>query len=195
MKNLTYIITILLFLISCNEEKLVNDSNQMPKLSSDFVTDISIYGNPLETFPKKGDLAPNFILNEGNVNEISLRDLRGKVVYLYFWYLGCPPCRASIPFLVDKYNKINDNDFVVITITIDQYRGYSQKQTKDFIEEFGMNFINVYDGSTADDFISAFYNLRFTPSYLLLNKDGIVSEVISPTSENFISRVQQELAR
>jgi len=64
-----------------------------------------------------GKRAPSF---EGlkwlNTDPLQIEDLRGKVVLIRFWLVGCPFCVNSAPSLVDFYDKYQDNDFVIIGI-------------------------------------------------------------------------------
>jgi cytochrome c biogenesis protein CcmG/thiol:disulfide interchange protein DsbE len=38
-------------------------------------------------------------------HDVSLADLRGRVVLLNFWGTWCPPCRAEFPHIVELYHK------------------------------------------------------------------------------------------
>jgi len=51
-----------------------------------------------------------------NTDPLQIEDLRGKVVLIRFWLVGCPFCENSAPSLVDFYDKYQDNDFVIIGI-------------------------------------------------------------------------------
>ena len=51
-----------------------------------------------------------------NAKKKQIEDLRGKVVLIRFWLVGCPFCVNSAPSLVDFYDKYQDNDFVIIGI-------------------------------------------------------------------------------
>jgi peroxiredoxin len=45
--------------------------------------------------------------------------LKGKVVLLNFWGLGCPPCLAEMPWLDRAYRKFQDQGFVVLAVGVD----------------------------------------------------------------------------
>jgi len=47
-------------------------------------------------------------------------ELRGKLVVLDCWFVDCPPCRASMPFLADFNKKFGGQGVRVIGLTPDQ---------------------------------------------------------------------------
>jgi len=48
---------------------------------------------------KKGDVAPDFVINEAGGKSYKLSDLRGKVVMLQFTASWCSVCRTEMPFI------------------------------------------------------------------------------------------------
>jgi thiol-disulfide isomerase/thioredoxin len=43
--------------------------------------------------------------------------LKGNVVLLNFWYIGCPPCMQEIPLLNGLYNEYkNNDDFILLSV-------------------------------------------------------------------------------
>lgn len=66
-----------------------------------------------------GKKAPEWTLQTDDKNEISLSDLKSKVLMIQFTSVSCGPCKASIPFLKElatEYKK-DDFDFVAIECT------------------------------------------------------------------------------
>ncbi|MDB5300242.1 MAG: redoxin protein, partial [Phycisphaerales bacterium] len=52
-----------------------------------------------------GQEAPAFKVTGLDGKEVSLSDLKGKVIVLDFWATWCPPCRASLPHLNKLYDE------------------------------------------------------------------------------------------
>ena len=72
-----------------------------------------------------------------------LGQLRGTPVLVNFWGSWCPPCRPEMPRLVSAHADWGDRvQFVGVDI-LDE-----RSAARDFMEEFGMTFPNVFD--TAD---------------------------------------------
>ena len=127
MKSALITIFLSMLLVSCTKDNTVVPEEETPKkvyedikIASGLYTDIRLLGKASESFLRPGDFPPDFLINENRENEFSLSDLRGKVVFLEFWRTGCHLCVQSIPSLVSAYNNINNDDFLVITITTDK---------------------------------------------------------------------------
>ncbi len=70
---------------------------------------------------KNGDMAPNFNMQLIDGSNISLHDLKGKIVMLQFTASWCSVCRKEMPFIENEIWQVHkDNDFVVIGIDRDE---------------------------------------------------------------------------
>ncbi|HVW14106.1 MAG TPA: TlpA disulfide reductase family protein [Mucilaginibacter sp.] len=83
------------------------------------------------------NLEPGPSLHVQNINGAAtdISQLKGKVVFVNFWAVWCPPCLAELPSVDNLYRKLKDNpDIVFITVDVDnnlprssamlQHRGY-----------------------------------------------------------------------
>lgn len=80
--------------------------------------------------------APVLVVQNIQGQTTDLQQLRGKVVFVNFWAVWCPPCLAELPSVDKLYRKLKDNpDIIFITVDIDnnlprssamlQHRGYA----------------------------------------------------------------------
>jgi peroxiredoxin len=53
----------------------------------------------LQKIPQEGMQVPDFTVQTIDGRSISIADLRGKVVVLNFWFIGCPACMSEMPSL------------------------------------------------------------------------------------------------
>ncbi|MCM1438307.1 MAG: TlpA family protein disulfide reductase [Roseburia sp.] len=63
-----------------------------------------------ETIYREGDLCPLFVLQRYNAEEgatFSVKESRGKVTVLNFWYTDCDPCKAELPEFEKVYAEYN----------------------------------------------------------------------------------------
>jgi peroxiredoxin len=80
--------------------------------------------------------APDFTLENLEGKKVSLKDYRGKVVFLNFWATWCPPCRLEMPSMNRLYNEYKDKGLVILAINLrenaDRARTYRDQEELDF---------------------------------------------------------------
>lgn len=91
----------------------------------------------LQKIPQEGMAAPDFSVRTLDGKTISLADLKGKVVVLSFWFIGCPACRAMEPKLNEFKSKFaGQGDVLFLAMTKDpasDVRKYLTKERFDYI--------------------------------------------------------------
>ncbi len=108
--------------------------------------------------------APTINLPTGN-GEISLEQLKGKVVYIDFWASWCFPCKESFPWMHKMKENYAKDGFEILAINLDR----DKKLADEFLSSVEVNFIVAFDqaGDTA-----SLYGLRGMPSSYLIGRDG-----------------------
>ncbi len=96
--------------------------------------------------------------------ELSLDDLRGKVVLVNFWASWCAPCREEMPALDSLQKGIEDPEFAFITMNED----VNAAQAEAFISEFAFQFPVALGGGK----LKADYHYLGLPFTVLLDRDG-----------------------
>src|SRR5271157_5964466 len=87
------------------------------------------------------DKAPDFTLQDENGKEVSLKDLRGKTVVLYFYpRADTPGCTIEACEFRDAYKKIEKTGAVILGISPD-----TPKAQKKFEEKFDLPFTLLGD--------------------------------------------------
>ncbi|MEG6566221.1 thioredoxin-dependent thiol peroxidase [Thermoanaerobacterium saccharolyticum] len=85
--------------------------------------------------------APDFTLMSSDGKNVSLKDYRGKKVVLYFYPKdNTPGCTKEACQFRDNIDSIEDNDAVVIGVSLDDLESH-----KKFIEKFDLPFILLSD--------------------------------------------------
>lgn len=122
--------------------------------------------------PIVGNYAPNFTLKDMEGKDISLKDYRGKVVFLNFWATWCKPCEAEMPSMEQIYQDYKDEGFKIMAISVD--KGNLDK-VEPFVKKRGLSFPVFLDPSHK---IEDAYRIKFTPTTLLIDRKGVIKKVI-----------------
>ncbi len=118
--------------------------------------------------PGKGDPAPDFTLPDIHGKQHRLSDYQGKVVLLNFWAKWCGPCLAEMPSMESLQNKLKDEKFVILTVSIDKEDVGSLKK---FVEKKRYSFIVLH---SPDGSIQGRYNTGTIPTSFVIDKHGTV---------------------
>lgn len=133
----------------------------------------------------QGGDAPDFTLTDLNGKEVSLSNLRGKVVLLEFWATWCLPCRESIPAMNEIYKRYSDKGLVVLGISVDKGQNILE-DVRAFAREFSIQYPVAIDSKS----VSNHYGVYSIPTTVLIDKEGkIVLKNIgfSPETEERLS--------
>ena len=123
--------------------------------------------------PQSGFLAPDFTLQTIENQQITLSNLRGKVVLVNLWATWCPPCQAEMPAIEAIYEEYKDQGLEILGVNTT----YQDTPTdlEQFIPEHHLTFPILLD-STA--LISKQYQLQALPTSFFIDRKGIIREVV-----------------
>jgi len=121
-----------------------------------------------EKQPSPG-LAPDFTLKTLDGQEISLYQLKGRVVLLDFWATWCGPCRESIPHLIQLYKTYRENGFEVIGLSLD-------KGDADAVRSFAKSMDIPYPIAIASEEVVRNYRVTAIPTTFLIDREGKIQE-------------------
>ncbi len=142
--------------------------------------------------PREGFPAPDFTLDTLEGSQMTLSDLRGKVVIVNLWTSWCPPCRAEMPTIEQIYQENKAQGLEVLAVnTTDQD---SESAAANFAQEFGLTFPILLD---RDGSVSKRYQLLALPTTYFIDRQGIIRAVVpgGPMSETLIeSKIADLLA-
>jgi peroxiredoxin len=112
---------------------------------------------------------PAFSLTSIDGKEYQPNDLRGKVVLLNFWFIGCAPCVAEIPMLRQLTEEYQDKDFLLLTFSTDD-----KESILNFKKENDLNY-DVFEKSR-ELIENKFYLCYGYPTTIILDKEGRIVE-------------------
>ncbi|MGI4872999.1 MAG: TlpA family protein disulfide reductase [Janthinobacterium lividum] len=119
----------------------------------------------------KGQLAPDLRLMDTTGKAVALHDLRGKVVYLDFWFSGCRPCLAEAPAAAKLKQQFAGREVVFVYISIETYVE-KWRQTIEKNALAGPGSIHLLDPE--GKYAARAYRVEGFPTYLILDRQGRV---------------------
>lgn len=115
---------------------------------------------------KENDDFKGFKATDMNGNKFDLREAKGKVIVLNFWFINCPPCRQEIPQLNELVAEYKNNpDVIFLAVATDE-----KYELKNFLKTNPYNY-NIIDGGS---YIASKYGVKLYPTHAIIDKNGKV---------------------
>jgi cytochrome c biogenesis protein CcmG/thiol:disulfide interchange protein DsbE len=118
--------------------------------------------------PLIGKPAPLFKLQSFDGNQISLAELKGKVVVLNFWASWCyPACYEEAPVLEGGWREYEERGAIVVGVDIQD----TQEAALKFINQFNLTFPNAPDPRGK---VSVEYGVYGVPETFFIDRRGMI---------------------
>ncbi|MES2514786.1 MAG: thioredoxin-dependent thiol peroxidase [Bacteroidota bacterium] len=133
---------------------------------------------------KTGDKAPGFKAKDQNGKMISLSDLKGKNIVLYFYPKdNTPTCTLEACSLRDEHSFLSKKNFVVLGVSADDEKMHKKFATKfdlpfSLLADTDMTIIKAYDVWGTKQFMGRIYDGIIRTTFII-NEKGIISNVIT----------------
>lgn len=124
-----------------------------------------------------GQLAPDFTLRDHTGREVSLRELRGKVVYLDFWGTWCPPCMKELTTASPALKKqFEGRDVVFVYVAMRD----TEAKWQQVLADKQLTSANSVHLRAPDMAIPERYQVLYYPTYYLIGRDGRIVQAYAP---------------
>ncbi|WP_099290175.1 MULTISPECIES: TlpA disulfide reductase family protein [unclassified Butyricimonas] len=126
-----------------------------------------------------GDVLPDFEVLNTDLQAMKLSELvkKGHYTLVEFWASWCGPCRADIPHLKETYEQYREDEFDIISVSIDDDRA----AWKDAVEKEKMKWTQVCGakGKKFDKECVKLFGFNGIPSCVLVDKEGRIYSLSS----------------
>ena len=123
-----------------------------------------------------------------NGNTYSEEDLKGKILVINFWFVGCGPCEIEMPELNELVNQYKGNSDIVFI----SFSRSSESKTRQFLTRKTFN----YPAVSMDETLRNEFKIPVYPTNYVIDKNGtysFASKGISAGSVTLIDKAIQEL--
>lgn len=148
----------------------------------------------------KGTPSPSFENFENyKGGKTSLKDFRGKYVYIDIWATWCGPCKVEIPFLKELEQRFHGRNIEFVSISVDDERrsGTMEKAHKAWgtmVADKNLSGVQLFTGNGwKADFIKK-YKIDGIPRFILIDPKGNIVDPDAPRpSSSKITELLREL--
>lgn len=109
-------------------------------------------------------------------NNVTIADLRGKVVYIDVWATWCGPCKKEIPMLKTLESFYHGKDVEFVSVSTDQ----DVQKWKDFVAKEALGGLQLHQSDNIDLTVSKNFMVNSIPRFILLDKNGKIISADAP---------------
>lgn len=138
--------------------------------------------------PGKGQPAPPFQVVTTTGQKVSLANYKGYVLIIEFFATYCGGCKESIPHMINLQKQFGSQGLQILGFEIGE--GHNLEDVKSFIAKRKISFpVAMVDMEVAYDT----YGIRSMPSFLVINKKGVLVESFNFFSEKVMEATVRKL--
>jgi DsbE subfamily thiol:disulfide oxidoreductase len=111
--------------------------------------------------------APDFTLPNAGGRKVSLKDYRGKVVFLNFWATWCESCREEMPSMERLYREFKDKGLEIVAVNVKE----KPRDALAFAKELKLTYPVLLD---PEGEVGLLYGAFGLPATYLIDRKGVV---------------------
>ncbi len=133
-----------------------------------------------------GTEAADFTTSTLEGKPVDLSELRGSVVVINFWFIGCKPCIQEMPELNEIVSEYKDDHIRFIAVALDE-----EEALRAFLEKQAFDYEIVPKGRS----IAKLYNVSGYPTHCLIDTDGKITYLKSGYGDRTATELRKNIAQ
>ncbi|WP_420580770.1 TlpA family protein disulfide reductase [Reichenbachiella sp.] len=122
--------------------------------------------------------SPSFTYQSVEGETVSLKDLRGKYLYIDVWATWCGPCLREIPALKQLENDYHNEAIEFVSISIDEKKDFEKWQN--MVADKELKGIQLFaDSDWKSEFVKA-YAIDGIPRFIIIDPEGNIIDPNAP---------------
>ena len=130
---------------------------------------------------KSGSVAPDWTLYDTEGKKVSLTQLRGKVILLDDFFIGCYGCILSLKPLNKLHEKYKNQNVEIVSMT--------ERDSKRSVVAFEKNYNIKYPIYINAADVAKSYHIASYPTFYFIDKEGKIANVIDGYTDDFEEKV------
>lgn len=139
----------------------------------------------------RGMPAPKFKAVDVKGKEYTSADFAGKIQVLDFWFTGCIPCRAEMPYMAKLADEMEGQPIVFLSISLDtgdELLGLWKQMVQD--KKGAEYYLNVPGGFKSE--LTKAYLIRGVPRMVIIDKEGNIVDAYAKRPSDPKLKIQLE---
>ena len=154
----------------------INNITELENIYNTYVTDPTLRAAYKTEYDKwniavAGKLSPDFEAKDINGKTYSLKDFKGKYLYIDMWATWCGPCKREMPYLKELEKKMEGKNITFLGLSTDEDKAAWEETVKSG-ELSGVQLLLGRGSQFQRD-----YNIDGIPHFILIDPDG---KIINP---------------
>jgi peroxiredoxin len=154
------------------QEPLLETWNKFPEATRTSKEGKAMYDSMMKTASRislrEGSMIPDYIFNNDNGTEVSVKSFRGQYLFIDFWTSWCGPCRAEHYNIKQAYERFKSKNFSILQVSLDDKK---EKWLKALQEE-NLPWQNIRMVNGWDKTLEKTFSFTSVPTSYLVSPEG-----------------------
>ncbi|WP_338770025.1 TlpA disulfide reductase family protein [Bernardetia sp. ABR2-2B] len=163
-----------------NEGRLIRTSEE------EYQEQLKITKEGITTTKRVGEICPDFEVEDIEGNRYSKEELKGKIIVLNFWFIGCASCEMELSALNKLRSLYSDNPDVIFL----SFAKNDKEKLKDFLPSHPINYQVI---PTEKKYIKKNFVLNAFPTHIIVDEKGVISYCAVGTGIGILDILKSEI--